>query len=140
MEIEDVHKRATESASWAFEAVQRWWSALALQKQFTLAAAVVLLAGMISIGLWVADRVVRAVTFNSAAAIALYMESSVAPLLQELQASDRLTEATQLKLDQLLAQPVIGDLIVSMRIWRLDGTVVYSKWKELIGERFPMSR
>lgn len=134
-----MHKRALASASRAFAALQRWWGSLALRTQFTLAAAVVLLGGMAAIGLWVADRVGRAVTFNTAAAVALYMESSVAPLLQELQASDRLTQGTQERLDELLGQPAIGEHILSMRIWRLDGTVVYSKWKELIGTQFPLS-
>ena len=134
-----MHKRALVSASRAFAALQQWWGSLALRTQFTLAAAVVLLGGMIAIGLWVADRVVRAVTFNTAAALALYMESSVAPLIQELQASEQLTEATQQRLDELLRQPAIGEHILSIRIWRLDGTVVYSRWKELIGKGFPIS-
>lgn len=134
-----MHKRALASASRAFPALQQWWGSLALRTQFALAAAVVLLGGMVAIGLWVADRVVRTVTFNTAAAIALYMESSVAPLLQELQASDRLALATQERLDELLGQPAIDEHVLSMRIWLLDGTVVYSKWKELIGRQFPPS-
>jgi signal transduction histidine kinase len=134
-----VHRTALASASRALDALLKWWGGLALHKQFTLAAAVVLLAGMVSIGLWVADRVVRTVTFNTAAAVALYMESSVAPLIQELAESDQLTPATQEKLDQLLSRPVVSDLIISMRIWRFDGTVLYSKWKELIGRRIHQS-
>jgi signal transduction histidine kinase len=134
-----VHKRALASAGGAFAALQHWWGSLALRTQFALAAAVVLLGGMVAIGLWVADRVVRAVTFNTAAAVALYMESSVAPLLQELQVSDRLAQGTQERLDELLGQPAIGEHILSMRIWRLDGTVVYSRWKELIGKQFSPS-
>jgi signal transduction histidine kinase len=94
---------------------------------------------MIAMGIWVADRVVRAVTFNAAAAVALYMESSVAPLLQELQYSEELSPATQAKLDELLAHPAISELIISLRIWRTDGTVLYSKWKELIGQRLSTS-
>jgi signal transduction histidine kinase len=139
LEIENVHKRVLASASRAFGVLQQWWSGLALRTQFTLAAAIVLLGGMIAIGLWVADRVVRAVMFNTAAAVALYMESSVAPLIQELQTSDQLTPATQQRLDELLGQPAIGEHILSIRIWRLDGTVVYSRWKELIGRQFPIS-
>jgi signal transduction histidine kinase len=134
-----VHTRALRAASRAPDALQRWWSGLALPKQFALAGAVVLLAGMISIGWWVASRIVRAVTFNAAAAVALYMDSSVAPLIQELQASGELTQATQEKLDQLLAAPPTAERIVAMKIWRLDGTVLYSKWRELIGKRFSIS-
>ncbi len=132
--------RTLGATSRALYGLQLWWRRLTLHRQFTYAAAVVLLAGMISIGLWVEDRVVRAVTFNTAAAVALYMENSVAPLLQELQTSNELMPATREKLDQLLAQPVISEHILSMRVWRIDGTVVYSKWKELIGRRLPTSR
>jgi signal transduction histidine kinase len=139
MEIGKVPYRIFGSATRALDTLQGWWSGLALQRQFTLAAAVVLVAGMASIGLWVANRIVDAVTFNAAAALALYMESSVVPLIQELGASGQLSEATQAKLDQLLAQPAVGEHIISMRIWRLDGTVLYSKWKELIGKRYPTS-
>jgi signal transduction histidine kinase len=134
-----VHKGILVLTRRVFDALRQWWGGLALHKQFTIAAAIVLLAGMIAIGLWVADRVVRAATFNTAAAIALYMESSVAPLVQELQASDSLSEGGEAQLDQLLAQPSIGEHILSMMIWGLDGTVVYSRRKELIGKRFPMS-
>jgi signal transduction histidine kinase len=34
-----------------------------------------------------------------------------------------------------MAQPAITERIISMNIRRLDGTVVYSRWKELIGSR-----
>ena len=98
-----MHERILVSTTRTVDALQRWWSGLALRGQFTLAAAPVLLAGMTAIGLWVGDRVGRAVTFNTAAAIALYMESSVASLVQELATSDRLPQATLKKLDQLLA-------------------------------------
>ncbi len=136
-----MHKRILVSTTRALDALQRRWSELALRGQFTLAAAAVLLAGMLAIGLWVGDRVGRAVTFNTAAAIALYMESSVASLVQELATSDRLPQATLKELDQLLAQPAtgLGTLIISMRVWRLDGTIAYSKWQEQIDKRFPVS-
>lgn len=134
-----MHRTAFAWARLAPYTLQRWWGGLTLHKQFALAAAIVLLAGMISIGMWVADRVVRAVKFNAAAAVALYMDSSVAPLLQELQSSEQLSPATQAKLDELLAHPAISELIISLRIWRFDGTVLYSKWKDLIGQRLSTS-
>jgi len=123
-----------------FDALQNWWRALQLEKQFALAAAMVLLAGMTSIGWWVASRVSRAVVENAGAAAALYMESSVAPLIQELAESNGLASATRLKLDQLLAQPAINERVISMRIWHLDGTIVYSKWPELVGNKYLANR
>src|SRR5262245_66654983 len=60
-------------------ALHEWWDELALEKQFALAAAIVLLAGMVLIGWWVANRVGRAELQNTAAAAALSMESPSAP-------------------------------------------------------------
>jgi signal transduction histidine kinase len=94
---------------------------------------------MITIGWWVASRVSRTAVEDAGAAAALYMESSVAPLVQELAWSAHLAEETREKLDQLLAQRAISERVISMRIWRLDGTIAYSKWKELIGTIYPMS-
>ena len=106
------------------------------RRQFVLAGAIVLLAGMTSIGWWVANRISRSVIENTAAAAALYLDSSVAPLLQELATADELTPATQAQLDLLMAQPAIAGRIIGMNVWRLDGTIVYSRWKTLIGKKF----
>lgn len=122
------------------DAVQRWWGTLTLEKQFAFAAAIVLLVGMASIGWWVASRVSRAVIENSAAAAALYIDSSVAPLVQELAESDVLKPATLAELDELMAQTAIAERIVTMNIWRLDGTIVYSQEKGMIGRTFPPER
>ena len=134
-----MRNRVLEWAGRKAETLRRWWGGLALEQQFALAAAIVLLAGMVSIGSWVAHRVGRAVIQNAAAAAALYMESSVAPLVQELAESEALTPVTLAKLDQVMAQPAINERIISMSIRRLDGTIVYSKWKEMMGRRFPTS-
>lgn len=43
------------------------------------------------------------------------------------------------KLDELLEEPAIKSRVVSMKIWRLDGTIVYSTFKDMVGRRFPPS-
>jgi signal transduction histidine kinase len=120
-------------------AMFRRWGALKLVHQFAIAAALVLIPGMAAIGFWVTDRITRAVTTNTAQAAALYMEGSVAPLIQELAASQDLRAETIEQLDSLLQHSTIRDRVVSMKIWRLDGTIVYSQWKDIIGRRFAPS-
>jgi signal transduction histidine kinase len=134
-----VRDRLVGSVSRKIDALRGWWNELALEKQFALAAALVLVGGMVSTGWWVANRVGRAVIQNTAAAAALYMEGSVAPLIVELADSEQLTPATQAKLDDVLARPAISESIISMYIWRLDGTIVYSRWNEMVGKRYPIS-
>jgi signal transduction histidine kinase len=120
----------------AISALVNRWRALKLAQQFAVGSAIVLLAGMAAIGWWVSHRITHSVTTNSAHAAALYMESSVAPLIQELKISDDLLPATLDRLDGILNNPAIRDRIVSMKIWRLDGTIVYSRWREMIGKKF----
>jgi len=54
-----------------------------LTVQFMIAGSVVLLMGMRAIGFWVTKEIEDGVTRNTAAA-ALYMESFIAPRIQEL--------------------------------------------------------
>jgi signal transduction histidine kinase len=119
-------------------AAQRGWRRQTLVKQFSLAASAVLILGMAMIGTWVADRIKTSVINNSAAAAALHMDSFVSPLVQELSRSRDLSPETSAKLETFISV-LIGNRIVGMKVWTLDGTIVYSNWKELIGRRFPLT-
>lgn len=114
------------------------WRRLTLVKQFSLTASAVVILGMLAIGMWVADRIKSGVIQNSAGAAALHMDSFITPLVQELGASRSLSPDAQRKLD-ILIQQTVGRRIVSVKIWLLDGTVVYSNWPDLIGRQFPMT-
>jgi signal transduction histidine kinase len=113
-----------------------WWSSLKLVQQFALAAALVLVPGMAITGWWVAQQIMSAVTTNTAQAAALYMEGSVAPLIQELAKSNRLKPETIEQLDALLQHSTIRERILSMKIWHMDGTIVYSQWPDMIGRKY----
>lgn len=115
------------------------WRALSLSQQFLTGTIVVLVAGMAGIGWWLSERTASAVKDHTAHTAALYMEGSVAPLLQELASQDELSAETIERLDALLAEPTIRATIVSMKVWRSDGTIVYSKWRQMIGQNFPPS-
>ena len=69
---------------------------ISLAGQFVLAAAGVLLFGMSAIGLWVSGRIEDSVIHNAAAATALYVDSIIAPLTQELAQSNNLGEGARL--------------------------------------------
>lgn len=97
------------------------------------------MAGMTAIGWWVSQRISLAVTENTAQSAALYMEGVVSPLVQELHTSDRLSPATIQRLHELLQQTVVSDHVVSMKVWRIDGTIVYSKWPDMIGKTYPLT-
>jgi signal transduction histidine kinase len=115
-----------------------WWQGLSLARQFALAASLVVLVGTLATGLWVADRIKAGVAQSSAASVALYMDNVIVPRAQELAREGRLTAAHEAELDQILA-PLVGRKVSSVKIWLLDGTVIYSTRKEIVGRRFPLT-
>ena len=113
------------------------WRNLDLTRQFTLASAVVLLIGMITIGFWVARQIEDRVIQNTAVATALYMDSIVEPLLQELAEKDTLSVENQKALQELLLRGPLGKRIVAIKIWKKGGRIAYSTKSEIIGTVFP---
>jgi hypothetical protein len=109
---------------------------LSLARQFGYASSTVLVIGMVAIGLWVTNRIEEAVTQNTGASSALYVDSFVTPLIQELARTDIISEDTRHKLDQLLGQTPLGKSIVSFKIWKEGGLVAYSSRPDIIGHRF----
>ncbi len=113
------------------------WHRLSLAAQYFFTGSVVLLVGMASIGFWVTQQIEDGVTRNTAASTALYMESFVAPLVQELAHNDLLSPEIQKELDVLLKSNVLGRRIVSFKIWKEGGLIAYSSHRKIIGTRFP---
>lgn len=117
---------------WAY----RRWTGLTLARQFLLAGAAVLLAGMFVMGLWVTRQIEASVTRNTATATALYVDSIIAPLLPDLSGAQELSAGARRALDETLSQGALGERLASFKIWKQDGLIVYSSRPELIGRRF----
>src|SRR3954451_941207 len=116
------------------------WNRQSLAMQFLLAGGLVSLMAMAVIGLLVKSQIEGGVTRNSAAATALYADSIIAPLLPDMQTSQTLDESTAHALDETLAQGALGDQLLSFRLWRPDGTILYANDPELIGKRFALNK
>jgi signal transduction histidine kinase len=110
---------------------------MSLVRQFLLMSAAVFLICMLIVGLWMAGRIERDVTQNTAIATALYLESFVAPLVQELAHSEILPGYRQESLDDLFARTSLGQRVVSFKIWREGGIIGYASRPELIGKALP---
>lgn len=98
----------------------------------------VLLAGMLLMGGWMAERMEDAVIHSAAAASALYTDSFIEPAVQSLDADGQLSKSDEAALDHLMSPQKHGSTLVGFRIWRGD-TIVYSDQKEMIGRTFPPS-
>ena len=109
---------------------------LNLSGQFLLFSLMILVAGMITIGLFIQREIEEAVTHRTAEVTALYVNSFVSPQLRSLDENSPLSPADVQAFDLLLAETALGSDIVAFKIWAADGTVLYSPNDALIGRTF----
>jgi hypothetical protein len=102
------------------------WNSHSLATQFLVIGGVVAAGAMLLVGAFVSNRIEDAVTRNSAATTALYVDSVIAPLLPDMQRNEVLDETVARALDETLGQGALGDRLLSFRLWRADGTVLYA--------------
>lgn len=117
----------------------RGFARLSLVRQFALVGSLVALAGMAVTGNWVANAIQASVVRNSAISSAVYMESFIAPLSQELVANADFRPDTVARMQSVLSSPPLSDRIVSVKIWREGGRLAYSSDAALIGQVFAPS-
>ena len=111
---------------------------LTFSQRFMLASLVILFVGMIGIGAWVTKQIETGVIHRTGATTALYVESFVAPYLQELGESDELLPYHVEKLSKLLQDTPMGHQIVAFKVWNTRGRLLYSTDPSTIGKTYPM--
>jgi signal transduction histidine kinase len=115
------------------------WRAAPLVAKFAATGGTVMLIAMLVIGSWTTGRIQQSVVDSTASSAALYVESFISPLSQELAAANRLSEPAERALTETFASTPIGDRIVSFKIWKPGGLVVYASDPDIIGQRFEPS-
>ncbi|HNN13669.1 MAG TPA: ATP-binding protein [Anaerolineales bacterium] len=110
------------------------WS---LIKRFTYASFIVMLVGMAGIGYWIGEKIEVGVIRESAATTALYMDSFIAPHVQELAVSGMIASDHMEALNHLFSQNNLGQRTISIKIWNYDNTIAYSNIPVLVGRSFP---
>lgn len=115
------------------------WNSQSLARQFLLAGGFVAICAMVVVGYFVASLIENAVTRNSAATTALYVDSVIAPLLPDMQTTQSLDDSITRALDETFGQGALGKRLFSFRLWRSDGTILYSSEKSLSGKQLPLS-
>ncbi len=122
------------------ERLEILWKRISLARQYMLASFVVLVCCMAGVGWWVSREIQSGVIQETAATTALYMNSFVAPLIQELTEQDHLQPEHIASLDALVRKTPLGQEVVSFKVWNREGQIVYSTNPALIGQVFTMSR
>ncbi|MCC7023859.1 MAG: sensor histidine kinase [Thermomicrobiales bacterium] len=119
--------------------MDRWrpsWR-LNLAQQFLLGSLIVLIVAMAGVGAWVARQIEDGVVQRSAATTALYVDSLVAPALQDLATGPELSQASRDRLRWLFEDTPLGREILLFRVWDRDGRTVFSSAPEPIGQPLP---
>jgi signal transduction histidine kinase len=114
----------------------RFGGSLTLAQRYLVTGTIVVTLGAIIIGIWVSRQIENGVTQNAATATALYVDSFISPLTTELETTDTLSVGPILALDEVFQEGVLKDRLYSVKIWRADGTIVYSPDYDLIGQSF----
>jgi signal transduction histidine kinase len=109
-----------------------------LAQRFMFASLIILIAGMAGIGVWIGNEIKNGVIHRTGATTALYVDSFVAPILQELGKTGTLSPQLHEQLDRLLQDTPLGQQIVTFRVWDPTGTVIFSTDESAEGKTFPI--
>ena len=107
-------------------------------QRFMLGSLAILAIGMAGIGAWVTSQIEEGVVDRTAATTALYVDSLVAPPLQDLAESETLTTESLDRLDWLFDDTPLGQEVVAFQVWDRFGQIVYSTVSSLVGQEFPV--
>ena len=121
-----------------YQRVKHFFANLSLSQQFMLASLVILLIGMVGIGAWVERQIETGVIHRTGATTALYVDSFIAPNLQELGQSDELLPEHIETLSRLLQSTAMGQQIVAFKVWNTRGRLLYSTDQSTVGITYPM--
>jgi signal transduction histidine kinase len=112
------------------------WSKLSLAGQFAVAGGTVMAIAAILGSFLVSHRIEETIVRNTATATALYMESFIAPLKQDLATKADLSPESRAEIGRLLAETSLGQRVVSFKIWGKGGHLIEGSNPALVGKDF----
>jgi signal transduction histidine kinase len=111
---------------------------LSLAKQFLMVSFPVLLAGTLVIGWWIGKQVEEGVAHRIGSVTALYVDAFVGPHVQSLASNSGLTPVDRAMLNSDLNETMLGQKIISLKVWDRTGRVLFSTDPDVIGKQFPI--
>jgi signal transduction histidine kinase len=105
---------------------------------FLLVSLLILVAGMFSAGWWLGDQIETQVIRRTLRTNSVYIESFVAPLLNDRDIDQAIEPSEAQALKRILGNTPLGREIVAFIIWGPNGHVLYSSYPDEIGRRFPV--
>jgi signal transduction histidine kinase len=114
----------------------QWWRGRSRAHKLTTSVSFAIVLATVTASLVVAQHIQELVAHRAAASTALYMDSVVVPLVQELAVKPSLSDQNRAALEQLMSPASSGKPVVAFRIWLAD-RIVFSTRGELVGRQFP---
>jgi hypothetical protein len=115
---------------------RRRWQGLEPASKLFVVACLVVVCGAIYASTVVASHIEAAFAQKAAATTALYMDSAVEPLVQELAAKPSLSSENRRALERLLSSLSLGKTIVAFSIW-IGDDIVFGSPQNLAGRSPP---
>jgi len=112
---------------------------LRLPIQPALVYVVLVIATTVSLGGWIGQQEETGIIRQSGEVTALYVDSVLAPYLQDAQPGGSLAAEHQAAVTRLLDQTPLGRDVVVFKVWDAGGRVLYSSNPALVGRDFPIS-
>jgi len=114
----------------------QWWRGRSRAHKLTISVSLAIVLATVTACLVVAQHIQELLANRAAASTALYMDSVVVPLVQELAIKPSLSEQNRAALERLMSPASSGKPVVAFRIWLAD-RIVFSSRGELVGRQFP---
>ena len=125
---------ATDFLKFVF--LNKFIGAKGLLRQFAIAASFMILVGMTITGAWLTNQIQDGVIHHTMLSTAVFIERYMQPLIVELRTKDRFSDDAIENLDKQVKQGLIAKQLLSIKIWKPDGTVVFSTDRKIIGQKF----
>jgi signal transduction histidine kinase len=107
---------------------------LSLSKQFLIVSFPVILLGSLTIGWWIGNQVKESLIQRMGSVAALFVDSFVAPHVQTLAKQTELSGEQIADLNKDIKETMLGQKIVSLKIWNKQGRVLFSTDPSVIGK------
>lgn len=111
-----------------------YWHRLSLTAQFLTVATLIVCGSMAILGQWLSSQIEAGQVRSRAESASLYMQGFLAPHIRHLNENLEMSEKHIQELDRMLVSTDLSERVEGARIWRQDGTVVYSTEKSQIGK------
>src|SRR5499426_2763833 len=115
--------------------ITHWWRRVARARKLTALLSIGILGATIYAGSLVTQYIQKTFANKAGASTALYMDSVVEPLVQELALQPTLSEENRSALERLMSPTSSGRPVIAFRIWVSD-RIAFSSRGDLVGRRF----